>query len=168
MKSVALVGVGLLAVTVVACGRDEPNYENLANEALDRANLSEVDADYSTGDRVVHVTGTVKSEADRQRAGDVVQQAVSNNAQVANEVTVEGGHEKVADDFDDAIETRLDNRIDLEGALKDQDIAFDAVNGVVTITGRVATAADKDRVGQMAREESGVTQVVNSLEVGKK
>jgi hyperosmotically inducible protein len=168
MKTVALVGVGLLAVTVVACGRDEPNYENLANEALDRANLSEVDADYSTNDRVVHVTGTVRSEADRQRAGDVVQQAVSNKAQVANEVTVEGGHETVADDFDGAIETRLDNRVDLEGTLKDQDIVFDAVNGVVTISGRVATAADKERVGQMAREESGVKQVVNSLEVGKK
>jgi osmotically-inducible protein OsmY len=114
------------------------------------------------------VTGTVSSEADRQRAADVVQKAVSNKAQVANEVTVEGGHEKVADDFDDAIETRLNNRVDLEGALKDQDIAFDAVNGVVTISGRVATAADKERVGQMTREESGVKQVVNSLEVGKK
>ena len=168
MKRLALVGVGVLAVTVVACGRDEPNYENLANEALDRANLSEVDADYSTSERVVHVTGTVNSEADRQRAGDVVQQAVSNNAQVANEVTVTGGDTKVADDFDDAIETRLNNRVDLEGTLKDQDISFDAVNGVVTVSGRVATAADKERVGQMAREESGVREVVNSLEVGKK
>jgi hyperosmotically inducible protein len=160
--------VGLLAVTVVACGRDEPNYENLANEALDRANLSEVDADYSTSERVVHVKGTVKSEADRQRAGDVVQQAVSNKAQVANEVTVAGGHEIVADDFDDAIETNLKNKVGLDASLKDQDITFDANEGVVTITGRVASAADKDRVGAMARQEKEVRQVVNSLEVGKR
>jgi len=159
--------MGLL-VASVACARNEPNYENLANEALDRANLSAVDADYSTSDKVVHVTGTVNSEADRQRAGDVVQRAVNKGAQVANEVTVAGGDEKVADDFDDAIETRLKNRVDLEGGLKHQDITFDANNGVVTISGRVATAADKARVDKMAHEESGVREVVNSLEVGKK
>jgi osmotically-inducible protein OsmY len=37
---------------------------------------------------------------------------------------------------------------------------------VVTITGRVSTLAEKDRVGEMTRKEEGVRDVVNSLEVG--
>ena len=163
----ALVGVGLFAA-VMACNRNEPNYEGMANDALDKANLSAVDADYDATDPVVHVKRTVTSETDRQRAGDVVQAVLNNQAQVANEVTVEGGHEQTADDFDGAIETRLNNRVDLDAALKDQDITFDANNGIVTITGRVPTAGAKDKVGQMVKDESGVRDVVNALEVGPK
>jgi osmotically-inducible protein OsmY len=160
----ALLSAGVLVATV-ACGRNQPDYENLANEALDQANLSDVDANYDAEDRVVHVTGTVASEVDRQRAGDIVQRAVDNQAQIANEVTVTGGHQEVADDLDGGIETRLANRVELDGALKDHDIAFDANNGVVTITGRVPTDTAKEQVGQIARSEAGVRDVVNALEV---
>ncbi len=164
-KTVALLSAGLL-VASVACGRNEPNYEDAANKALDQAKLDAVDADYDTKDRVVHVTGTVQSEVDRQRAGDVVQQAVADRAQVANEVTVAGGHELTADDFDGGIETRLRNMVELDPAWNELNIEFDANNGIVTITGRVPTASEKERVGQMTAKESGVRDVVNSLEVG--
>jgi hyperosmotically inducible protein len=165
-KAAALLSAGLLVVTV-ACGRNDPDYEDAANKALDQANLPDVDADYNNDERVVHVTGTVSSEADRQRAGDVVQQAVANGAQVANEVTVVGGHTEVADDLDGGLERKLSNTIELDAALKDRDVTFDANNGVVTITGRVASAAEKQRIEQMARGEAGVRDVVNSLEVGE-
>jgi hypothetical protein len=102
------VSAGLL-VAAAACGSNQPDYEELANTALDRANLADVDANYDAGDRVVHVTGTVTSEADRERAGQVVEQAVGTGARVANEVMVEGGHAAMADDLDAGIETRLKN-----------------------------------------------------------
>jgi osmotically-inducible protein OsmY len=165
-KAVALVGMGLL-VAAVSCGRNEPDYEEAANKALDQAELTEVDADYDNSSGVVHVTGSVQSESERQRAGDVVQRAINNGAQVANEVTVAGGHQETANDFDGAIETRLANMVELDPALKEQEIEFDAQNGVVTITGRVPSGAEKERVAQMARSEAGVRDVVNSLEVGK-
>ena len=165
-KAVALLSAGLLLTATVACARKEPDYEDLANKALDQAKLEDVDADYDTNKGVVHVTGQVQSEADRQRAGDIVQQAVNNTAQVANEVTVAGGDTKIADDFDGAIETRLGNLVDLDPALKERDVNFDSNNGVVTITGRVSTLAEKDRVAEMTRKEEGVREVVNSLEVG--
>jgi len=164
-KAVALLSAGLLLMTV-ACARKEPDYEDLANKALDEAKLSDVDADYDTSKGVVHVTGQVQSEVDRQRAGDIVQQAVNNTAQVANEVTVAGGHTETADDFDGAIETRLGNLVSLDPALKERSLSFDSANGVVTITGRVATLDEKQRVEQMTRQEAGVRDVVNSLEVG--
>jgi osmotically-inducible protein OsmY len=164
-KAAALLGVGLLVVMAAACAQNEPDYEEAANRALDQANLDDVEADFDTTERVVHVKGTVPSEADRQRAGDVVQQAVNNGAQVANEVTVEGGHEQTADDLDGGIETRLSNLVDLDPALKDLDVNFDANNGVVTISGAVPTTAEKTRVEQMVRGEAGVRDVVNSLAV---
>ena len=160
-----LLGTGLL-VGSIACGLGGPDYEEQANKALDGANLDAVDADYDASERVVHVTGTVPSEVDRQRAGDIVEQAVNNGARVANEVTVAGGDEEIADDLDGGIETRLENRVELDPTLKDQEISFDANNGVVTISGRVPTASDKERVETMTRSEEGVRDVTNALEVG--
>ena len=164
-KVASLLGTGLL-VGSIACGVGGPDYEEQANKALDGANLDAVDADYDASERVVHVTGTVPSEVDRQRAGDIVEQAVNNGARVANEVTVAGGHEEIADDLDDGIETRLENRVELDSTLKDYSISFDANNGVVTISGRVPTSGDKERVETMARKEEGVRDVTNALEVG--
>jgi osmotically-inducible protein OsmY len=161
-KLVSLMSAGVLAASVACAG---PDYEEQANRALEGANLDSVEADYDSSERVVHVTGTVPTELDRQRAGEVVQQAVNNGARVANEVTVEGGHTEIADDLDGGIETRLANRVELDAALKDRSISFDANNGVVTITGTVPTASERDRIETMVRGEEGVTDVTNALEV---
>jgi osmotically-inducible protein OsmY len=71
----------------------------------------------------------------------------------------------IADDFDGALENRLDELVDNDPNLKDDGISFDANNGVVTITGDVDTTAERDRVGDIARSQPGVKDVVNSLEV---
>lgn len=161
---IALLTAG--AIVATSCGRGEPDFEDLADRALDGAGLSAADADYDDDAKVVHVTGTVASEFDRQRAGDVVSAAVAGGAQVANEVTVEGGHAETANDLDSGIETRLENVVELDASLKEHSITFDAANGIVTITGRVPSVSAKDRVTTLARAEPGVRDVVNSLEVG--
>jgi osmotically-inducible protein OsmY len=161
--------VGCFAAAVLiataACGPRNPDYEKTADEALSTAALDDVDADYDNDAKTIHLTGTVNTENERQRAADVVQKAVGNGAQVANEVTVASRDEEIADDFDGAIETRLDELVDNEADLKDNSIAFDANNGVITITGDVNSAAERDRVGDIARSQPGVKDVVNSLEV---
>ena len=55
--------------------------------------------------------------------------------------------------------------VDQEADLKDDSIDFDANNGVVTITGTVKSAAERDKVGDLARSQPGVKDVVNTLEV---
>jgi osmotically-inducible protein OsmY len=161
--------VGCFAAAVLiataACGPRNPDYEKTADEALSTAALDDVDADYDNDAKTIHLTGTVNTENERQRAADVVQKAVGNGAQVANEVTVASRDEEIADVFDGAIETRLDELVDNEADLKDNSIAFDANNGVITITGDVNSAAERDRVGDLARSQPGVKDVVNSLEV---
>jgi osmotically-inducible protein OsmY len=161
-KVLALLSAALL---IAGCGPRDRDYEEIANTALDQANLESVDVDYDEGQRVVHVTGTVPTEADRQRVEDVVQAAINNEAQVANEVTVAGGHTEAADDLDGGLETRLGNLMEADATLRDRDITFDANNGVVTISGNVPTEAEKQRVEQMTRNQPGVTDVVNSLMV---
>jgi len=163
-RTTVWIGSGLIA-TAIACSPKEPDYEKAANTALSQAAISTVSAEYDDGARVLHVTGTVPTEADRQRAADIVMQAVDTRTQVANEVIVAGAHEEIADDLDGGLETRLDDLVDADPALKDQPVAFDAVNGVITITGTVATRQQRDKVGGLARNQPGVREVVNALEL---
>ena len=154
-----------LMIATAACGPRTPDYEKTADEALSTAALDDVDANYDNDAKTIHLTGTVNTENERQRASDVVQKAVGTGAQVANEVTVANKDAEIADDFDGALETRLDELVDNEADLKDNSIGFDVNNGVITITGDVNSAAERDRVGDIARSQPGVKDVVNSLEV---
>jgi hyperosmotically inducible protein len=156
-----LAAAALLATS--ACGQTD--YERTADNALSSAALDKVEADYDKDAKTIHLTGTVGTEDDRRRATDVVQKAVGDRALVANEVTVANEDKGIADDFDGGIEARLDNLVDQEADLADDSIDFDANNGVVTITGTVKSAAERDKVGELARSQPGVTDVVNSLEV---
>jgi osmotically-inducible protein OsmY len=158
-----LAAATLIATT--ACGPKTPDYEKTADTALSSAALDKVDANYDNDAKTIHLTGTVDTENDRQRASDVVQKAVGDGAQVANEVTVANKDEGIADDLDNGIETHLGNLVDQEADLKDDSIDFDANNGVVTITGEVKSSAERDKVGDLARSQPGVKDVVNSLEV---
>jgi hyperosmotically inducible protein len=154
-----------LMIATAACGPRTPDYEKTADSALSSAALDKVDADYDRDAKTIHLKGTVDTENERQKAADVVQKAVGDGTQVANEVTVANKDEDTANDFDGALETRLGELVDKESDLKDNNIDFDANNGVVTITGSVKSAAERDRVGDLARSQPGVKDVVNSLEV---
>jgi hyperosmotically inducible protein len=158
-----LAAASLIAAT--ACGPKTADFEQTADNALSSAALDKVEADYDGDAKTIHLTGTVDTESDRQRATDVVQKAVGDGARVANEVTVANQDAGIADDFDGGIETRLDNLVDKEGDLTDDSIDFESNNGVVTITGAVTSAAERDKVGDLARNQPGVKDVVNSLKV---
>ena len=45
-------------------------------------------------------------------------------------------------------------------------ISVETEEGVVYLTGRVKTQANKDKAEQLARDTSGVRQVVNNIQVG--
>ena len=152
-------------IATAACGPRQTDYEETADKALSSAALDKVDAAYDNDARTIHLKGTVANEDERQRAEDVVQKAVGDGARVANEVTVAGADEEIADDLDGGIESRLGELVQNEADLRENGIDFDSNNGVVTITGNVDNRAERDRVGDMARSQPGVKDVVNSLEV---
>jgi len=154
-----------IMIATAACGPRDPDYEKTADNALESAALNDVDANYDNDAKTIHLTGTVNSEDERQRAADVVQKAVGTGAQVANEVTVANKDEAIADDLDGGIEQRINELVDNEAELKDDNVDVDANNGVVTITGEVDSTAERDKVGDIARSQPGVKDVINSLEV---
>lgn len=160
----AIIGIAALASTV-ACGPKERDYETMSKTALSRAGIENVKSDYDSKTKIVHLSGTVPTAADRDRAGEVATQAVAPYVQVANEVTIEGRDAKTADDLDSGLSTRLENLVDQDKSLSKTDIDFDVKNGVVTIKGNVQTAAQKTQVEQLAKSQPGVKEVVNSLEV---
>ena len=56
-------------------------------------------------------------------------------------------NESTADNFDGQIRDRLSEMVDRDATLKDRNIDFDVNNGVVTVKGKVKSAAEKNRVG---------------------
>ncbi len=164
MRVPMMLSIGVVAA-MVACGPSRPDYQQMANTALDNAGLSDVDTNYDNDANVVHLTGTVATDAERRRAQDVVEQAVAPGAMVANEVTVATNAPAMADNMDGDISDRLDTMVDQDPTLKDADVTFDVNNGVVTIKGHVPTAQAKQRVEDMAKDVPGVKDVVNSLDV---
>jgi hyperosmotically inducible protein len=165
MKLAVGCAAAALLIATTACGPRNPDYEKTADNALSSAALDKVDADYDNDAKTVHLTGTVNTEGERKRAEDVVQKAVGTGAKVANEVTVANKDEGIADDLDNGLENRLGELVDREADLKDDNIDFDANNGVITITGSVDSSAERDKAGDFARSQPGVKNVINSLEV---
>ena len=104
MKLAAGCLAAAVLIATTACGPRNADYEKTADDALSNAALDKVDADYDNDARTVHLTGTVNSEGERQRAEDVVQKAVGTGAKVANEVTVANKDEDIADDLDGGLE----------------------------------------------------------------
>ncbi len=58
---------------------------------------------------------------------------------------------------------RLSEIVKADPILKDQDVSFDAVNGVVTITGTVGTKGQSDQVADLAKAQPGVRDVVTAV-----
>ena len=56
-------------------------------------------------------------------------------------------------------------KIGLDDTIKGSHINVDSADGVVTLTGTVATEAQRTRVAQLARETAGVKSVVDRLVV---
>jgi hyperosmotically inducible protein len=147
-----------------ACNRG-PDPKDQVSDQLKSANIHDVNVDYDRDAKVVHLKGAVDSAAERSRAEEIAQRAVGTTGTVANELTVKGVTDRTADNYDGDIRRELKAKVDNDSVLKDRHINFDVNNGVVTIKGDVGTAAEKEKVGQMAQSTQNVKDVVNSLDV---
>ena len=147
-----------------ACNRG-PDPKEQVSDQLKTANIHDVNVDYDRDAKVVHLKGADDSAAERARAEQIAERAVGTTGRVANELTVKGVTDRTADDHDGDIRSELKAKVDNDSVLKDRDINFDVNNGVVTIKGDVGTAAEKQKVGQMAQSTQNVKDVVNSLDV---
>jgi osmotically-inducible protein OsmY len=152
---------------VGACNR-ESDVKDRVDKQLKNERIDDVNVDYDRDARIVHLKGAVDSAAEKQRAEHVAEQVVGTSGRVANELTVRHADEQTANDMDGEIRKQLNATVKNDRALQDRDINFDVNNGVVTIKGHVRTAAEKQKVGEMARAAQNVKDVVNGLEIDGK
>jgi osmotically-inducible protein OsmY len=153
-----------VALVLVGCDRG-PDVEKMADGALKSVALDDkVDAKYDQGARVVRLSGTVDSEADKDKAANAVRASIGAQAQVANEVVVQGIQKQAADDLDGGIKERFENLME-HSELDSNDVDLRVNNGVVTLEGTARSDADRTKIESMARSIPGVTQVVNGMKV---
>jgi hyperosmotically inducible periplasmic protein len=153
-----------VAAIAIGCGR-APDTEENVRKALDQANMQAVQVAVDNDANIVHLKGTVETIGDRTRAEEVASATVGTTGRVLNELTVKGLNDETAGDLDDEIDDALDRTVNKDPVLKERDIDFRVVNGMVTITGEVASAAEKARVEQLAKAAPGVKDVANGLEI---
>lgn len=164
MRGITIAAV-LSIAAIGACNR-QPDVQKMADGALESVALAdEVDASYDDDNRVVHLSGTVPTPDDRNRAHDAVRASVGSLAQVANDIVVDGPGAEAGDDLDAGIEERFETLHSNTADLKGYDIDASVDNAVLTLTGDVQTAADKSKFESMARDIPGVSQVINAIVV---
>jgi osmotically-inducible protein OsmY len=155
-----------LALAAGACNSGNvPDPSERTKQALDQANIKDVNVDWDKDARVAHLKGTVDSATERSRAEQVAETAVGTSGKVLNELTVNNVNEKTADDMDGRIRSDLNDRVDADQVLRDRDINFDVNNGVVTVKGEVRTMAEKNKVTDIVKGAPGVKDFANSLEI---
>ena len=165
MKAASITSAILLTSALsFGCGGRDDTRENVS-KALEEANLREVAVDVDKDSKIVHLKGTVGTMSDRTRAEEVAAAAVGTSGRVLNELTVEGLNTEVADDLDGDIKDALDRMVDNDRVLKERDVNFAVVNGVVTVTGEVRSAQEKNRVTQIVKAAPGVKDFANALEI---
>jgi len=140
---------------------------NRVEKALDDANLKDVNVDYDKDANVVHLKGKVNSADQKQQAERIAETAVGTSGKVLNELTVEGMNEDRMDTVDDQIKNRLNDAVNANQRLADQNVDFYVNNGVVTITGEVASQAQKDQISQLVKGTPGVKDFANELTISK-
>src|SRR5919201_3528098 len=115
-----LLPAALISVVLTgACNRG-PDPKKQVSDELKNANINHVNVDYDRNAQVLHLKGAVDSAAERSRAEEVARRAVGTSGTVANELTVKGVDERIADDHDGDIRRVLKDKVDNDPVLKDR------------------------------------------------
>ena len=105
---------------------------------------------------VVGTTGTSSSER--------VERARDTGAAIGEKVAV--GAERAGAVLDEArLTAKVKSKITLDDTLKGSDVSVHTDGTTVTLAGRVSSAAQRQRVLQLARETQGVSNVIDRLTV---
>lgn len=159
------VAIWLVCAGVVACDR-RPGTEDNVRQALEQANIQTVQVEVDDKSNVVHLQGIVGTMSDRTRADEIAGAIVGTNGRVLNELTVErltDGPD--ATDPDQLLHETLDARLDANPVIRERDVIIDVTDAVVTITGEVKSAEEKQLVHRLVMAVPGVKGVENALQV---
>ena len=137
------------------------------NEHLNPLNI---DVDLDQG--VATITGTVDSEVEKDLAAELAA-GIEGIKQVKNELNVQPADaSKTADEYgfrervaDANVTARVKSRLLWNAETQGMQINVDTRDGLVSLKGRVTSGAEADLAEQIARNTSGVRDVISQLEV---
>jgi hyperosmotically inducible protein len=158
----------LLAGMLSGCSNSKsPDVTDNIRKSLDQAGFKDVSVSEDRDKGVVALTGSVPTDSDKQQAESIAKSDAPNLV-VADQISVrppgnESEAKAVDSDLDKAIEKNLDATL-VKHRLK-KNVKYDVKNGVVTLTGDVASPAKREQVEKLAASVPNVKQVVNELEV---
>jgi hyperosmotically inducible periplasmic protein len=168
-KLILAVAPVILAGVLAGCSdtNKSPDVTDNLRKSLDQAGYKDVRVSQDREKGVVTLTGTVLTEGDKSQAESIAKSGAGAQV-VADQIAVrppgnESDAKTVDSDLDKAIEKNLDAML-VKSKLK-RDVKYDVKNGVVTLTGNVASQSRRAQVERMASTVPNVKQVVNELEV---
>lgn len=182
-------GIAIAAVLTVGCAQSDPGITTAVKSKMaadDTVKAYRIDVD--TKDRVVTLSGAVDTPQARERAMELAR-TTDGVRDVVDRLTVTPGATPTTG-IDDPLQDRAregadqaaDATPDLSDAgittkvkskfLGDTDVPglkidVDTTDGVVTLTGTVETAAEKQRAMELAKATDGVKNVVDRIKVAR-
>jgi hyperosmotically inducible periplasmic protein len=164
------------ALTLLACGafvgcsntrNKYPDVSAQIRNALDQAGLKDVGVHQDRDKGVVTLSGSAKSDTDRNQAESIAKSIASSEV-VSDQIAVQPvGEESTAKQVNSDVDKGIEKNFDavLVKHKLDHAVKYDVKNGVVTLTGKVNSESQRKSVEKMASGVPNVRQVVNELEV---
>jgi len=157
-----------LFLTLACSHRDNVSYKDDVKKGLEQADLKEVTVSEDQDKNTITLGGKVHSSDAKAKAADVAKTA-ANTRIIANEISVqpvgsESQAKDVASNLDDGIEKEYKAAL-ISSGLDKQHVSFNAKNGVLTLTGTVHNANERQHAEKLAAGIPNVQQVLNQIEV---
>jgi len=165
-KSLLLVPALLMAV---ACTKaPSTSYKVVVKKALEQSELQDVTVSEDRDRNTITLGGTVHSDDAKRQAGEVAK-SVAGERIVANEVSiqpvgVESEAKAISSNLDDGIEKNYKAEL-IASRLDKESIDFKAKKSVLTLTGNVKSATQRQEAEKLASAVPNVLQVVNQIDV---
>lgn len=188
-KVAALICASAVAVLSVACAQSDAGITASVKTRLAADDtVKSYRIDVETQNRIVTLSGAVDTPAARERAVEIargtdgVTNVVDNLTVTPGATPTTGYDDKVQGEAKDAAEkgrgagaragdalsdaaitSAVKSKFLADPAVGGLNIDVDTTNGVVTLTGAVRNAGERQRALELARETTGVTRVVDHL-----
>ncbi len=193
IKTTLLAASLAVAPLAMADGNEQYNTDDKLRDAwldgkvetalLVNRHLNNFTIDTDVKGNVAYLSGTVKSEIDRELAAEIAQ-SIKGVTSVDNDIIVKKKDENIADEmhvthqhqqdktrnfgtwYDDATTTAaIKSELLWNSETSGLDVNVDTAYGVVTLNGVVETAAEKDLIEEIAANTPGVRNVESEIEV---
>lgn len=166
MKSLSTI---ILFAALCSCSSAPKSVDVAPNirRALNAPNLKDVSVSQDRDNGVVTLTGHVASDADRMQAESLAKSLAAGQVVSDQIAVIPPGAEKEAKTINSDVDSGIDKNVDaimVQNGLN-KNVKHSVKNGVVTLTGNVASEAARAQAQQVASAVPYVRQVVNELQV---